>query len=159
MHMCVICIYIYMRGQCPGANEWSISYLTDGEFSQRISIQLESEEALKRLIAHVHGCGVQVSGHNLVVEGRSIHPLARPAGREAQCVIPPPQALIDQFDSNAGLGGLPEQNASLAQIQEATVPTPSPDAVMGDGDLVNRALSSGLDLRGFVPHAGGAQRL
>jgi hypothetical protein len=74
-------------------------------------------------------------------------------------LFPPPQALIDQFDSNAGLGGQPEQNASLAQIQEATVPTPSPDAVMGDGDLVNRALSSGLDLRGFVPHARGGQHL
>ena len=81
----------------PGTNEWAICFKANGEFAQRISIQVESEAALRSLIAHVHGSGIRINGHDLVVEVRSLSSYFCLAGQDAKNVIAPPQSLTDQF--------------------------------------------------------------
>ena len=50
-----------------GGGEWRIEYRSDGSFAQQIMIQLPSEDALKNLVAGIHGSGVKVGGRNLAV--------------------------------------------------------------------------------------------
>ena len=73
----------------PGVGQWAISYRSGGEFAQQIAVQLDSKEALKQLIMHVHGSGVRVNDRNLVVEVKSIHPELTRAVVTAQNFVTP----------------------------------------------------------------------
>ena len=70
------------RGAVLGYKEWAIAY-RNGEFSQKIDIQLASPEELQLLIMHTDGSGVRVNNANLVVEASSLHPLFSSAGSDA----------------------------------------------------------------------------
>ena len=78
----------------PGPKEWVVAYKKDGEFSQKIDIQLGSPEELQSLIMHVHGSGVRVNNVNLVVEVSSLHPQFTSAGPSALNLVggPTPSA-------------------------------------------------------------------
>ena len=86
----------------PNSNEWAICYSSEGEFAQKIAIQFDSEEAIQKLIAHVHGCGIKVGGKNLIAEVKSLHPQfkeALHAGRsEGASVTAPSQQFLELLD-------------------------------------------------------------
>ena len=75
----------------PQPGEWAPCYTLSGEFMEQIVANLLSEEALKHIVMHVNGSGVQIGGRNLVIEVRSLLPSFSPAGTSAcNMILPPP---------------------------------------------------------------------
>ena len=54
----------------------------------QIGWELCSDEALKALLMHIQGCGINIGGRNLAVEVRSGHVAAECAGMRACNFVP-----------------------------------------------------------------------
>ena len=71
-------------GGTPGQGEWAPNYNISGEFTQRITLQMSTLAELQQLYMHIHGCGVRINNHNLIVEVSSLHPSHGPRGTGAR---------------------------------------------------------------------------
>ena len=100
----------------PGPKEWVVAYKKDGEFSQKIDIQLGSPEELQSLVMHVHGSGVRVNNVNLVVEVSSLHPQFTNAGPSARNLIGGPTPSAPSA-TNAPAPSLPPTTAGQVPLQ------------------------------------------